>query len=118
MRNESLKYLYDVRVAIDLVLAFTAERSFDEYQSNAMLSAAVERQFEIIGEALNQLYRRDPENAVRIRGYQQAIAFRNVLIHGYADVDDEIVWRVVHDDLPPLQEDVATLMDNEPDRHT
>jgi hypothetical protein len=57
-----------------------------------MLRAAVERQFEIIGEAVGNLSKIDPQSAERIRGYRRLIAFRNVLIHGYAEVDDQLVW--------------------------
>ena len=60
-----------------------------------MLRAAVEREFEIIGEAMAQLAQLDPVLAARISGYQRIIAFRNVLIHGYADVDDRLVWDIV-----------------------
>jgi uncharacterized protein with HEPN domain len=51
----------------------------------------VERQFEIVGEALSQLAKLDPALAKRIADYQKIISFRNILIHGYADVDDELV---------------------------
>lgn len=114
MRNDSLKYLCDVRVAAKQIRTFIADRTFDEYKADAMLSSAVERQFEIIGEALNQLQRRDPDTTACIRSCQQAISFRNILIHGYVEIDAEIVWRVIQDDLPALQDDVATLMDDEP----
>ena len=75
-----------------------------------MLRAAVERQFEIIGEALSQLSRVDSSVFERIRERRRVIAFRNILIHGYADVDDRIVWDVVQVNLPTLLEDVAALL--------
>ncbi len=57
-----------------------------------MLRAAVEREFEIIGEALAQLSKLDAALVARISDYRRIIAFRNILIHGYADVDDQLVW--------------------------
>lgn len=75
-----------------------------------MLRSAVERQFEIIGEALNQLSKVAPEIAGQISEYRRIVAFRNILIHGYADVDDRVVWGIVETDLPKLRTEVETLM--------
>ena len=88
---------------------FTAGRSFDQYRNDAMLRAAVERQFEIIGEAMARLARVDEAVAARISGYRRIIAFRNVLIHGYADVDDRLVWDVVETSLPTLVDEIDAL---------
>lgn len=112
MKPEVEKYLYDIRNATSLVWDFTSGRSFEEYQSNVMLRSAVERQFEIVGEAISQLAKIDEETASRITEYQRIIAFRNVLIHGYADVDDQIVWGVVTKDLPRLARDVEKLIED------
>lgn len=54
----------------------------------------MERQFEIVGESLNRLSRVDPENAASIPDLPRMVAFRNILIHGYATVDDAFVWDV------------------------
>ncbi len=75
-----------------------------------MLRAAVERQFEIVGEATARLARLDQEIAGRIGEYRRIVAFRNILIHGYADVDDRLVWDVVEAKLPILRRDVARLL--------
>lgn len=76
-----------------------------------MLRSAVERQFEIIGEALNQLCKIEPHWAKRIPDVPQIIAFRNVLIHGYASVNDLTVWRTIDESLPMLYETVTDLLD-------
>ena len=109
MRLESRKYLDDMQRAANALGEFTAGRSFDQYRRDAMLRAAVERQFEIIGEAMARLARVDEAVAARISGYRRIIAFRNVLIHGYADVDDRLVWDVVETNLPTLIEEINTL---------
>lgn len=57
MRLESRKYLHDMQRAAEVLREFTAGRSFDQYRNDAMLRAAVERQFEIIGEAMARLAR-------------------------------------------------------------
>lgn len=66
-----------------------------------MLRSAVERQFLILGEALGRMRQLDPDLASRITDLHQAVALRNQLAHGYAEIDDVIVWGVV---LGPLQQ--------------
>ena len=88
MRLEARKYLYDIQRAAELLRKFTSGKTFADYEGDAMLRSAVERQFEIIGEAMTSLAKTDVPVAGRISHYQRTIAFRNVLIHGYADVDD------------------------------
>jgi uncharacterized protein with HEPN domain len=78
------------------------------------LRSAVERQFEIVGEALAQLARLDVAMSARIPDIRAIIAFRNALIHGYALVDRARVWRVVQENLPPLRGVPAGLL-AEPD---
>jgi len=75
-----------------------------------LLQAAVERHFEITGEAMGRIARDDPETATRIDDYQHIIAFRNVLIHGYDVVAHEEVWRIAEESLPRLLEQVQALL--------
>ena len=75
-----------------------------------MLHAAVERPFEIIGEALARLAKRDANGAGRITEYKRIIAFRNILIRCYADVDDRLVWDIVEIKLPTLRREVDALL--------
>jgi len=76
-----------------------------------LLRAAVERQFEIIGEALRRLAKEDAATATRISGHSRIIAFRNILVHGYADLDDRIVWDIVQSKLPTLLREVESLLE-------
>ena len=110
MRLEVRKYLYDIQRAAVLLKQFTAGRRFSDYMSDAMLRAAVEREFEIIGEAMAQLAKVDESMAARISGYRRVIAFRNILIHQYADVDDRLVWDVVETNLSTLAVEVNSLL--------
>ena len=98
MRRDARAFLFDVQQAASLLDGFVAGRGFADYERDAMLRAAVERQFEIIGEALAQLSRRNPALASQITGYQQVIAFRNILIHGYAGIDNHMVWTVLENE--------------------
>jgi uncharacterized protein with HEPN domain len=75
-----------------------------------MLRAAVERQFEIIGEAFNPMCKRDASLALRISDHRRILAFHNRLIHGYADLDHEMVWGVLETNLPTLRLQVEALL--------
>ena len=110
MKPEAHKYLYDIWRAVELLTEFTTDKVFADYQRDPMLRAAVERQFEVIGEATAQLAKRDPVLADRISEYRRVVAFRNILIHGYADVDDRLVWDVVQAKLPILRRDIEALL--------
>ena len=79
-----------------------------------MLRLAVERTFAIVGEALVQLARVDQLLADRISDFRSIIAFRNVLIHEYVQVDNRLVWGIVESKLPILVREVDALM-NEPE---
>lgn len=79
-----------------------------------MLRSALERQFESIGEAFAGLQRIDASIAAQVPDLRQLIGFRNVLIHGYATMNDRAVWDVVQDDLPPLLMILTRLLDAAP----
>jgi uncharacterized protein with HEPN domain len=111
MRLESKKYLYDVQQAAKKIMEFTLNKKQSDYAADAMLRAAVERQFEIIGEALRQLSKEDSRTAARVRDSARIVAFRNILVHGYAEIDDRIVWDIVQSKLPALLEDVESLLE-------
>ena len=112
MRLETRKYLYDMQHAAALLREFTSNKTFADYERDAMLRAAVEREFEVIGEAMKQLAMVDEGVAASIQGYQRIIAFRNVLIHGYADVDDRLVWDVLETSLPTLAREIDLLLED------
>ena len=109
---EVRKYLYDISQACRLLSGFTAGKTFDDYAADALLRSAAERQFEIIGEALNQALRADPALETRISNTARIIAFRNRLIHGYASVSAEVVWGVIESHLLNLRAEVDQLLND------
>jgi uncharacterized protein with HEPN domain len=111
MQLESRKLLFDVRQAVELLAQFTTDKALADYLGDVLLRSAVERQFEIIGEALAQLTKRDPELAKRISQRRRIIDFRNVIVHGYSEVDDELVWDVLQSNLPTLRREIEDLLD-------
>jgi uncharacterized protein with HEPN domain len=110
------KSLYDIQQAAGLIVKFTAGKTLADYSSDPLLRSAVERQFEIIGEALNRLVRMDARIAAQIAQYRQIVAFRNVLTHGYDAISDEVVWGIIEAHLPSLARDVDRLLSEAPDR--
>ena len=110
MQPDRRKYLYDTQQACQRVRRFTQDRTLDDYLKDELLRSAVERQFEIIGEALSQLHKVDPAMTSRIREFRRIVAFRNILIHGYASIHNETVWGVVQNDLPVLTRQVDDLL--------
>ena len=110
MDLETKKSLYDILQAARAISEYTAGLGFHDFQSNGMAQAAVERKFEIIGEALNRIGRLDQTLLKRIPNYERVIGFRNIIAHGYDVVDVEIVWEAVKDYLPPLVREVEQFL--------
>src|SRR5271165_6526857 len=110
MRIESKKYLYDIARAAKQAVGFISGKTFADYSADPLLRSAVERQLEIVGEALAQLARTDLAVASQIGEYQRIIAFRNILIHGYAEIDHRIVWNVMELKLPVVLREANGLL--------
>lgn len=109
-RHEGRKYLFDILQACELLAQFSANKTFSDYQTDPMLRSAIERQFEIVGEALNQAIKLDAGLADHISDSSRIIAFRNRLIHGYSMVSNEVVWGVIEVYLPRLHREVRDLL--------
>lgn len=111
MQRDPRAFLWDVREAALAIQSFTTGMDAAAYAANPMAQAAVERKFEIIGEALNQLSKLDAAVAARIPDLAQIVAFRNQLIHGYATVNVSTVWSITQAALPALRDAVQALLD-------
>jgi uncharacterized protein with HEPN domain len=110
MHADARKLVWDARQAIVRVLDFTQGKSFSDYQRDLMLRSAVERQLEIAGEALAKLRRVDAQTAAAIGDLPRVVGFRNVLIHGYATVDDRLVWGVIENHASSLRDALDALL--------
>jgi len=111
MPPEVLKLLKDMQDAANDIAAFAADKSFEDFQKDKQIRRAVERCFEIVGEALSQLRKIDPTTAQRITDWQAIIGFRNVLIHGYGQVDHAKTWDIVQSELPVLRSELDELLE-------
>ena len=109
MDKRIYKYLYDIKESIHSIYDFLGEkRDFKIYLSNKMMRRAVEREFEIIGEAMNRIVKID--SSINISSKSNIIAMRNRVIHGYDKIDDEIVWGTIVRHLPTLLNEIKTLI--------
>ena len=103
MKTHTKKRLLDAFSACQAIESFVADHAFAEYEQNLMLRSAVERQFEIIGEALHQAEVDDPEVTGRLPEMRRIVGMRNRIIHGYDSVDDELLWQAIQKNIPPLR---------------
>ena len=111
MHPKTPKWLQDILDACDLILQASRGLSRESFVQDKLRTAAVERQFEIIGEALNRIRKVDPTTAQRIPECGSIIGFRNILIHGYDDIDYDRVWQIIEADVSPLREVVLQLLE-------
>ena len=109
LRNPK-KYLYDIIDCCEFLLDFTEGKTVNDYKNNRAFRSAVERELQIIGEAITQLDGVSPETADQISEHRNIIGFRNVLVHGYATLNPETVWNVITDKLGMLLEQSRSLL--------
>jgi len=99
------KLLLDIILACEEAMGVCINKSFSDFKSDRILQLAIERQFEIIGEALYRLEKVDESNlSGRIPEYRKMIGLRNIIAHGYDVVDDDALWDIVVNKLPKLKE--------------
>jgi uncharacterized protein with HEPN domain len=110
MSDEVRKDLFDVLEAAEEIAAFTRNMDFQTYRDSTVTQRAVERDFEIIGEALNRIKRIDETVLEAVSEHHRIIGFRNILIHGYDMVDARIVWSAIEDHLPVLISEIQKLL--------
>jgi uncharacterized protein with HEPN domain len=102
MSPDARKHLFDVAEGRVRIQRFTRGRSFEAYSTDDLLRSAVERQFEVVGEALRRLSHDAPDAFDRITSARRIIGFRNILAHGYDTVSNELVWSFVVGKVPAL----------------
>lgn len=110
MARDPRAYLWDVQEAGQDIQSFVRGMDAATFADNALVQAAVERKFEVIGEALNQLSKADQVLAARVPDVAHIVAFRNQLIHGYAAIRPETVWQIARTALPGLLAAVQALL--------
>jgi uncharacterized protein with HEPN domain len=112
MKREIKKYLYDIKISIDSIYDYLGDkRDFIQYQNNKLLRRGIEREIEIIGEAMNKVLELD--STIRIENARQIVDTRNWVIHGYDRVDDIIIWGIITNHIPKLRKEVEKLLNED-----
>ena len=109
--QEPEKYLYDMLSSCEFLLEFTGNKTVDDYINDRGFRSALERELQIIGEALIQFEKIAPTVAAEIPEYQNIIGFRHVLVHGYDSLDPMTVWNVVETKLETLAQKIRLLLE-------
>jgi uncharacterized protein with HEPN domain len=112
MDERILKWLYDIKICIEEIDDFfkEEEKDFFKYKNNLMLKRAVERNLEIIGEAINRIITRDRALTEKIGDAKAIIGLRNQVIHAYDNISDENIWSILINHLPKLKIEVDGLL--------
>jgi uncharacterized protein with HEPN domain len=110
MQRDARCYLWDALKAAEAVQTFLSGKTYEAFIGDDLPRSAVERQLEIVGQALSQLAKVDPQMAGSIFELGRIVAFRNILVHGYSAIDYDTVWRLIEDKLPELQTNLRMLL--------
>lgn len=102
--------LWDLATAAKRIQGFVAGKTWNDYAGDLLLRSGVERQFEIAGEAMSVLRDLDPETANQVPNVRRIVGMRNVLIHGYAEVNNRTVWQTATQNLDEVVEAVSALL--------
>ena len=110
MDNDIKTWLFDILSSINEIESYYVEtpKIFEIYQNDLRTKRAIERNIEIIGEAINRILKVETE--IRISNSRKIVDVRNRIIHGYDSVSDDVVWGIVIRNLPVLQKEVEELL--------
>jgi len=111
MTTEARKRLHDIRLAAEALARFTDGKTVEALKADEMMQAAVERKLEIIGEAFVQLRAEDPATAERFSELRQIVGMRNRLVHGYDQLDLDVLWDATISHVPKLLEQVEAFLE-------
>jgi uncharacterized protein with HEPN domain len=113
MDERILKWLYDIQSAIKEIDSYfeKEEKDFLKYKSNLMLKRAIERDLEIIGEAINRIITKDSSFVDKITDSRAIIGLRNQVIHAYDSISDENIWAILINHLPKLKSEINALIE-------
>jgi uncharacterized protein with HEPN domain len=110
MDNEIKTWLYDILQSINEIESYYTDnpKKFADYLLDLKTKRAVERNIEIIGEAVNRILKKDKD--FNIDNAQKIIGTRNRIVHGYDKISDDLIWSIVINNLPKLKEEVQDLL--------
>jgi uncharacterized protein with HEPN domain len=110
MNPESSKFIADILDSIDSIHSYLSDvKTFSEYASNFMMVDAVERRLAIIGEALWKLTKLNKN--IQVTDQRKIIGLRHILVHDYDLIDDASIWKIIHNNLDQLKEEIKKYLD-------
>lgn len=114
MRRKPAAFLYDMLDCCRFLVELTGSESIDRYKSDRTFRSAIERELSIVGEAMLQLDAVEPALASSFTEHDRIIGFRHVLVHGYFDLNTELVWLVLKEKLPILLSELEAAIQSFP----
>jgi len=110
MNEKVLKSLFDIQFAIEEIDSFFIDREkrFEIYSKDIILKRAIERNLEIIGEAVNRIMKEDTD--IEINNAKRIVSLRTQIIHGYDSVSDENIWGIILIHIPKLKKEIEILI--------
>ncbi|MDE5609281.1 MAG: DUF86 domain-containing protein [Bacteroidales bacterium] len=112
MDRKLRKYLFDIQNSIAEIESFMEghQKKYAEFQNDTLLRRGIERNMEIMGEAMNQVLKLNPE--IQITSARKVVDTRNYIIHSYDTIMPEILWGIIVNHLPLLKIEVNTLLED------
>lgn len=110
MDREIKTWLFDILSSIEEIEVFLPEsqRVFADYKKEVKTKRAIERNLEIIGEAVGRILKKDPQ--FKLSQSRKIVDVRNRIIHGYDIISDELIWGIIINDLPKLKSEIVELL--------
>ena len=110
MDNEIKTWLYDILQSIREIDSYydNKPKRYSDYLVDVKTKRAIERNIEIIGEAVNRILKKDKQ--FKLESAQKIIGTRNRIVHGYDKISDELIWSIVINNLPKFREEVDNLL--------
>lgn len=112
MQPKVLKYILDIQSIIEEIEAIKtkANNNFISFKSDIILQRAIERDLEIIGEAIRKIIEIDP--SISISSAKNIIGLRNIISHAYDSVEPEMIWGIIQNNIPLLAEEIKAIRNN------
>ena len=110
IHDRTLKLLEDIRSTAEALCDRSAARTFADRLANLEFRFFVERSFEIVGEVARRLRDEDPDTFGRLSGGAKVVGARNVIVHGYDEIKDDLLWEAIKGSVPQLLAEVEALM--------
>jgi uncharacterized protein with HEPN domain len=110
MQPKLLKFMLDIQSVIQEIesVKVMTKNDFNSFKSEVILQRAVERDLEIIGEAIRKILEIDPD--IKITSVKNIIGLRNIISHAYDSVEPELIWGIIQNNIPLLNDEINNII--------